>query len=107
MTDESWEARMAERSRLRAAAREVDRRRAILGKALETYRGAAQRPWLNGWPRDTIGTVRIGTGVHCVCCGRCHGVVCTVFPPDWEPPELAPAWPFTEADCPLCPLSTG
>lgn len=64
---------------------------------------SVQHDWLNGWPRMGDGRgVLIGSGVHCVCCGKCFGVTCVAIPEDWEPPGPTPTWPFGESDCPLC-----
>lgn len=103
---DSWEARMAARARQREADKlataraEADRR-----VAERTGAALADRAWLNGWPSD-LTHVYMGTGVHCVCCGRCVGVVCVAFEPGWEPPGPEPAWPFCEADCPMCAAVT-
>jgi hypothetical protein len=61
--------------------------------------------WLNGWPRLGEDAVLIGTGVHCVGCGRGRGITCVVIPADWEPPARMPDWPFPEDACPVCTLS--
>lgn len=99
-TDDSWEARMAERARQREL-RKITAPGSPPPLRSETMR--APRPWLNGWPRIGDGrTVLIGTGGHCVCCGRCRGIITVAFPPDWEPPGPDPEWPFGEQDCPLC-----
>jgi hypothetical protein len=94
--EDSWEARMAARAR----ARKAEQAKAEVAQAVVLNK---QRPWLNGWPRMSDGrTVLIGAAVHCVCCGRIHGITCVAFPPDWEPPGSSPQWPFDEDDCPLC-----
>ena len=97
--DDSWEARMAKRAQL--LQRKADRERIRRMKS-EEYDEVAQRPWLNGWPRFGLYQVIIGSGTHCVGCGRCGGVICVSIPSDWEPPGPEPTWPFTPADCPVC-----
>lgn len=62
----------------------------------------AELAWLNGWPRAGLKSVRIGTGVHCIGCGRLQGVVGTVIPEGWTPPPEMPAYPFQPGDCPVC-----
>lgn len=89
-----WEQRMAARARERD-----QRRRDAEAAALQELLPEGD-DWLNGWPRSDT-TVRIGTAIHCIACGRIHGVVCTAFPPDWEPPGPEPVWPYSEADCPI------
>lgn len=101
MTD-SWEARMAARAREREVQRDAALRVAASEQAEAAYEQNAQHDWLNGWYRDGVRSVRMGTGVHCVCCGRCMGITCTVMTPDWKPPGPEPAWPFSQADCPIC-----
>jgi hypothetical protein len=97
----TWESRMAARTRLREKHKLPSpgtRQRPIDNPDLRV-----DRPWLHGWPRiDSGRTVLIGTGVHCVCCGRLRGVTCVAFTEDWEPPGPDPVWPFGEADCPIC-----
>lgn len=96
----TWEARMAARAKERT--REAERQDLLKRAEFATaqYELAKDRPWLNGWPRISPHQVLIGTGVHCVGCGKLQGVTCVVFPEDWEArPE--PDWPFTEVDCPI------
>lgn len=105
MSDDGWEARMAERARLRREAREADerqRREAALAAALAKLGEARQGDeWLNGWPR--LGTsVLMGTCLYCIGCGRFFGVTTVAFPEDWEAPGPDPVWPFDPADCDLC-----
>lgn len=57
--------------------------------------------WLNGWGRMGDYDVLIGTGVHCVGCGKDEGTVTVVFPADYQPPEKYPDWPFDEETCPV------
>lgn len=85
----SMRAKVRERETVRAACERVE--------ALQV-----QQPWMNGWPRIGPFSVLIGTGAHCVCCGRLQGVTCVAFPEDWEPSGPDPVWPFGEQDCPLC-----
>ena len=97
--EDSWEARMAERARQREL-RKIPAPGSPPPPSPETMR--TPQPWLNGWPRIGRREVLIGTGCHCVCCGRIHGITSVAFPPDWEPPGPEPEWPFGEQDCPLC-----
>jgi hypothetical protein len=55
--------------------------------------------WLNGWQRQ--GDTVIHFHPCCAGCGRCKGVGCIAVDEDAEYP-LEPAWPFREADCPVC-----
>lgn len=59
--------------------------------------------WLNGWYRGegSVG-ILIGSGVHCVCCGKFRGVTCVAINRDWKHPKKLPDWPFPEDDCPIC-----
>jgi len=98
---QGWEARMAARARARQVAAEAEHRNSAEAKAVAAYEATQQRDWLNGWHRHG-NYVLIGTGLHCVCCGRCTGSTCVVFPDDWEPLGPTPVWPFGETDCPLC-----
>jgi hypothetical protein len=97
MTADSWEGRMAERAHQRAAVAEPPP---------ATFPDPRpELPWLGGWPRIGRGAVLIGTGVHCVCCGRLAGVTTVAFPSNWT--EIVesrsdPTWPFDESDCPIC-----
>ncbi|RFZ11166.1 hypothetical protein DSM43518_02006 [Mycobacterium marinum] len=93
---------MAARARERRAQDDAALRLAADEAARAAFESTAQRPWLNGWTRESVNTVRMGTGMHCVCCGRCTGVVCTAVMSDWEPPGPEPVWPFEPTDCPLC-----
>lgn len=98
----TWEARMAQRTKERERQAAVKSGEEVSAAAQAAYEAAKDRPWLHGWSRTSVRYVRYGSGTHCVCCGRCYGVTCTVFDPDVEyPPE--PDWPFTPADCPICP----
>jgi hypothetical protein len=100
MVEDSWEARMAERARER---REKNTPAPGSGPPPpDDDTLCVDRPWLHGWPRINRGrAVLMGTGVHCVCCGRLQGVTTVAFDPDWvSPPD--PVWPFDIADCPLC-----
>lgn len=97
MSADTWEARMAARARLRS--RKIERE---VADAERVECVQTQQPWMNGWPRISISAMLIGTGVHCVGCGHCMGITCVAFPEDWEPPGPDPAWPFGEADCPVC-----
>ncbi len=101
--DDGWEARMSARAKQRAAERErAEAEQSFRGRMQRTeFAITAGRPWLNGWPRD-LRTVLIGSGVHCICCGRLAGVTCVAFPEDWVPPGPEPVWPFGQDDCPLC-----
>lgn len=94
MSGDTWEARMA----ARASEREQKRRETAAAPVEELL---VQHDWLNGWPRTGRTQVLIGTEVHCLACGRCVGITCVAFPPDWEPPGPKPEWPFSEADCPV------
>lgn len=58
-------------------------------------------PWLNGWPRVGINIVLMGTGLHCIGCGVCHGTTTVEFK-DFNFPEKKPDWPFKEDSCPVC-----
>lgn len=58
-------------------------------------------PWLNGWARHDLTTLLMGSGVHCIGCGRLLGVISVVFTADWSPPP-EPAWPFRPMECPVC-----
>lgn len=98
--DEPWEARMARLSRERADAADRQRQDQITQELLA--RSTETIDWLNGWPRTDISTVRMGTGIHCIGCGRCRGTVCTAFHEDWEPPGPEPVWPFPQTSCPVC-----
>jgi hypothetical protein len=85
---------MAERHRARQL--EAKEYADVLDEAAKT-----QQPWMNGWPRMSLQTMLVGSGVECVCCGRCRGVTCVAIDPDWiAPPPIT--YPFSEADCPLC-----
>jgi hypothetical protein len=96
---------MAARARKRRLVAEAEERRQRRQADLADDRLRADRPWLHGWPRMGRGTsVLIGTSVHCVGCGRFHGVTCVVFPDRWEAPGPDPEWPFGEVDCPVCYL---
>ena len=44
----------------------------------------------------------MGSGIHCVGCGRLFGVTCVVVSEDYVYPEKKPDWPFDEDDCPVC-----
>jgi len=98
VSDDGWEARMAERNR--------EHQQAKTGREVATGkpdRPAPQPTWLNGWTRATAsGEVLIGVEVHCVCCGRSRGITCVAFATDWQPPGPEPEWPFHPDDCPLC-----
>lgn len=59
---------------------------------------------LNGWPRHDAMTVRMGTSINCIGCGRCLAVVCTAFPDDWQPPGPDPEWTFPQEACQICRL---
>lgn len=65
----------------------------------------AEPAWLNGWPRIGLTGVLIGTGVHCVGCGRFHGATSVIFDDDWNPPTDDPAYPFEQDNCPVCRTS--
>lgn len=93
---------MAARARERRAQNDAAMRLAADEAARAAFESTAQRPWLNGWPRSGVNQVIMGAGSYCVCCGRCMGVNCVVFDPDWEPPGPEPVWPFEPTDCPLC-----
>jgi hypothetical protein len=56
--------------------------------------------WKNGWVVQGRSVI-MGTIARCACCGKNQGVVCTVFPDDYNPPDKDPDWPFSEEDCPL------
>jgi hypothetical protein len=58
--------------------------------------------WLKGWNRVGSCNVLIGVGVHCVCCGKSHGVTTVSFEEGFEFPKERPDWPFEEENCPLC-----
>lgn len=93
MSEDTWEARMAARARERE-----EKRRETADATLQALL-PDNDAWLNGWPHDAT-TVRMGTAIHCIACGRIHGIVCTVFPPDWEPPGPEPDWPYAQDNCP-------
>jgi hypothetical protein len=59
-------------------------------------------PWLNGWHRDSLTQVWMGSGPRCIGCGRSFGVACVVFGEDYSPPEKDPDWPFPMSSCPIC-----
>lgn len=105
--DSSWEARMAARARERAQAAREQFKNAQTAEEIAEWKAQAQRPWLNGWTRTGRIAVSMGTDTRCVCCGRCMGVTCVVFPPDWAPPGPEPVWPFSEDDCPICVVVVG
>lgn len=94
----TWEERMSQRARDREAV--LEERVQIAEDEQKT-----QQSWMHGWPRLSSHGILIGTGVHCVCCGRCEGVTCVAFTEDWEPPGPHPDWPFGEQDCPLCTVA--
>lgn len=101
-TPDSWEERMAARARERAKCEAVRSGEHVHADAMAAFNAAKDRPWLNGWTRVGPRFVHLGGGTHCVCCGQLLGVTCFVPDPNWEaPPE--PVWPFTPADCPICP----
>lgn len=58
--------------------------------------------WLNGWSRRDD-WVLIGSGLHCVGCGVCFGIICVVIDVNYVFPEKKPNYPF-EQPCPLCKL---
>ena len=60
--------------------------------------------WLHGWSRLGNSAMLMGTGVHCVGCGKFYGITSVVFDDDWEEPSLEPEWPFDEDSCPVCTL---
>lgn len=67
--------------------------------------------WLNGWPlligdgKTPATAVLIGTAVHCIGCGKFHGITCVAFSDGYVSPEKLPDWPFIPKDCPVCYLS--
>lgn len=65
-------------------------------------RSAEPLPWLHGWGRLGESAVLIGSGVHCIGCGRFYGATCVAFTEGWTPPGRLPDWPFREGDCPVC-----
>lgn len=97
--DDSWEARMAARTKARQKQRELDAR-VIDTETCEKF--CITQPWMNGWPRLGLMAMLIGSGVHCVACGRLEGVTCVATPSDWTPPEKDPDWPFGQDNCPVC-----
>lgn len=99
MSDDSWEARMAARTREREHKRLAAEEAAIEERLPKDY------DWLNGWPRIGRFHVLIGTGTHCIACGRLQGITCVAFAEDWEPPGPNPDWPFAEDDCPIAGCS--
>lgn len=62
----------------------------------------AELAWLHGWPRMGLSEVLIGSAMHCIGCGRLHGIISVVVNTDWTPPSEQPTWPFTPGDCPVC-----
>lgn len=63
--------------------------------------------WLHGWPRMGNTGVLIGTGIHCVGCGKSGGVTCVAFDESWEhwvKDRPYPDWPFDRESCPVCYL---
>lgn len=67
---------------------------------------ASDRPdrlaWLHGWPWRGGLDVEMGSGVHCIGCGRMLGVFTVVLPENWQRPGSQPDWPFPEDRCPVC-----
>ena len=57
--------------------------------------------WLNGWPRSGLYGVMMGSAIHCVGCGKFHGVTTIAITEDHEWPTNDPAWPFDDEHCPV------
>ena len=49
-------------------------------------------------------TVLIGGCVHCICCGRFHGLACIAVT-DEPLPQVSPKFHFEEGNCPVCDAS--
>ena len=60
--------------------------------------------WLNGWPIIGETVVLMGTGMHCIGCGKRHGTTTVAYSGDIKFPDKAPEWPFKEVACPICNL---
>jgi hypothetical protein len=61
--------------------------------------------WLNGWPQFG-NEVLIGTGFHCVGCGRLRGITSVVYEDGyekWAAGRPMPVWPQAEGSCTICP----
>jgi hypothetical protein len=97
--EESWEARMAARTKARREQRELE---AGVTDEETTAQFRTTHPWMNGWSRLSLTAMLIGSGVHCVACGRLQGVTCVAITPNWTPPDKDPDWPFGQDNCPVC-----
>jgi hypothetical protein len=109
-SDDSWEARMAQRAAARRLIAEAERAcevdiRLAKAKALAVQAKEALGPvdWLHGWLNLGEDTVLIGTGLYCVYCGADWGVTTVAIDPDWVPPPT-PDWPLKPEHCPVCVL---
>ena len=60
--------------------------------------------WLHGWPRISVTVVLMGTGLHCIGCGKCHGITPVAYRGETPFPDKTPEWPFKEGACPICNL---
>jgi hypothetical protein len=107
MNEDTWEERMARRAAERREAAAATRAAAVARRDREREAAVLELvgggwDWLHGWPRIGHTGVLMGTAVHCLGCGRFHGLACVAFPDDWEPPGPEPDWPFSPDTCPIC-----
>jgi len=62
----------------------------------------SREAWLNGWPKLNNCAVLLVGSVHCIGCGKFHGVVTVALDENSSFPDERPDWPFEESSCPVC-----
>src|SRR3990167_8202995 len=76
-------------------------RHLIMGRAGDIPNNMATPKWLNDWPRMGSG-ILMGTGIHCIGCGKFMGITTIAITDDYIEPEREPDYPFSMDDCPVC-----